>query len=991
MNSVKVSLLAVLTLAPFGPAAEEVLHHPAPATTVHVVRNAGETRYYAVPSPGNNYDDLLYDIKIGALDGVFYLGAGLRLSPERGKRLTMPYVRLLDTNGVEFAMLTFTNSMFWSSGGQLDASRRLPPLPTQYFIACGYAFYCDVLYPHMQGGPQETVVDAASGKIVYRGPARNRDTYGVEMNNMSGLMFVGDTFHARLTTHNIPKATNEVDRVDMSYAIFNIESGKLLHDQSDVADVVFRPTQAGNYLLSMRVGPGNEAYWRAVRHLVVLPKMEWTDNPDRLGELVVNDSIACSMSNDLHQIDDGRMDTALGEETVSDRLPGSCLTNIAGMTARTVLFDRGFFGFTLGVGLKLNMPYLIEIAYTEDLPRSFSLVIGNGTYTPAIHTGHTMGQPAPRYFAEQILFPVTRGSQHAQFVVWAGDDEVHNGFYVGVADPGKRADPFSAKPLVLTVTLYQFMSLARLNQRASFPPDAQRHVWVEQDDMLPADNVRFSPHVNAMLYGMNALAPAALFWNGHGDRNNTLMFPTGRYRQPIRKIIGYNEYNTDVDEQPSNHWNYAAEYCAWARQMGLLVFPRFEYGGSDLLATNAHAVGPEGLPYPPGRRGLSRTLIADSIDVCASGVVEDACAVLTDFLKAVDDSDKAMFRHLLLRRRAAFMSTSYSSAALDLFVRETTNRLAATTATARRTEVFENCNDAYRRWYQGKVFAFVAALQKTYQDALPQPTAPCLYYHWGQSGMPFEGLYFRTARVWQDKWSKIRHTPFEGFPLPCIEDARLVAAVPQWTSTEEGLFTDLVPQDTVRPVMPVYGRLASESTNYFGLFGSRLSAVKISPTLEPSAQVFRTGRNALMAGKTFYHAREFSMYEPVMAFCADDPVDIAFDQSHPPCFPFPLYARRFFANFLALPAVPLQRVAQAAEAATLVVKTATYDGALYVAVVNPEFMPVKAKVVVPCGKASSVRPLVGANTELSFFIGPGTVSFEVALDTMELKSFKVMP
>jgi len=977
----------MLAAAPL--AAQERLHYQAPPTRVQMVNKAGEVAYPGIPSPGNNYDELVCDVTISVLDGRAYINADLSLTPERDDRITVPYVRLLDSNGVEFCLLTFTNAMFFSDGGRMNVSAHLPNLPATYLIACGYAYYCDTMYPHMQGGPQETVVDGASGAIVHRGPVRNRDTYGVEMSNESGLMFIGETLHARLTTTAVPASTSAVDRVDFSYAIFDIQSGKKLHSCDDVTDVMFIPKQPGNYLLSMRVGPAGLAYWRALRHIVVLPKLEWTDEPAYLGELAVNDSISCGTSNELHDTSDGRVDEALGGVLASDRLPGSRLTNLWGATGRVVIHDRGFFACSLGIDLKWNMPYLLDIEYPEDQPRSFALVIGNENYTPAFHTGHTMGQPGPRFFAEQTLFPLSKHVQHAQFIVWAGDDEVRNGLYVAIADPGLRADPFSGKPLVFTITLHQFVSIARLKLRSAFPVGLQRNVWVEQNGMLPNDNVRFSPHVNALVYGMNAIAPAMLFWNGHSDRNNTLMFPSARYRQPLRQVVNLAELQTDAFEDPSNRFNFARETCMVARQMGLGVFPRFEYGGSDDLPDDAHAVALDGKPYPPQRRSPTDRLVTDSVDVCHTAVLADACAVIAEMVNAVDENDRTALRRLIVRRRAQFLVTSYSAAALAQFERMTTNRLSGASLDAKRADLAARCPDAYRQWYQEQLLGFVAALGKAYQDLVPQPVEPCLYYHWRQSGMPFEGLYFQTVDSWTNKWAKIRHTPFEGFPLPTITAAGLVAAVTRWTEAEDGLDTALVPLASVRPVIPVYGETAARCGPYFDAFHTRSAAVKISPVLDPAAQVFRSRRRVLNAGATFSHVRHFSMIEPVLAFCEGDPIDLAFDQAHPPCFPYPAYARRFFANFLALPAVSMARVPQEGDARTLVVKTATCEGATYVAVINPGFSSVQAKVALPMAKASSIRPLVGPDIAVPFFMGAKGVSFSVALDALELRSFKV--
>jgi len=85
----------------------------------------------------------------------------------------------------------------------------------------------------------------------------------------------------------------------------------------------------------------------------------------------------------------------------------------------------------------------------------------------------------------------------------------------------------------------------------------------------------------------------------------------------------------------------------------------------------------------------------------------------------------------------------------------------------------------------------------------------------------------------------------------------------------------------------------------------------------------------------------------------------------------------------------MTRVPQEGDARPLVVKTVVYEGATYVAVVNPTFSSVRAKVTLPMAKASFIKPLVGPDITVPFFMGSPGVSFAVGLDALELRSFKV--
>jgi len=954
------------------------LHLPAPPARVRVVRKTTETSYMRIPSPGHHYDELLYDVKIGTAHGRHYLHSTLRLTAELDDEVTIPYVRLLDTNGVEFLYMSFTNATIWSTGGQLKASYAIGALPRHYWIACGYAFYRDTMYAHAQGGPHETVIDAANGRILRRGPLRNVHDCTMQIDQHSGLMHVGDTLHARLAQ----------SQYDLDYRIYDEDSGILVRSGTNVGELVISPKLAGTFMLALNAGTDTATYWREFRRVTVLPKLEWTDDMAHLGRLAVNDSIACGLSNDHHIFLDGRVDSVLGEENVTDRLPGSKITNFWDGAGRIMAYDRGFFAYTIGLNLKRGQPYVLEIQYPEDAPRTMALVIGNGVYTPGIHTGHTLGQPEPRFFAEQIMFPLSKHMEKAQFIVWPGEREVRNGLLVGIADPGVRNAPFSHKPLVFTITLYNMMTLARPRVRASFPPELQRFAWTECERAVSWDNARYLPHVNSIFYGLNALAPSVLSWNDRDDDMAGIMTPSTRYVRYVRRMVGGVEYETTVREDAAHHYNYLAEYNDWARTFGLAVMPVLEYGGSDMLPPEARAVAADGDAYPPVRRSATGRDITDSVDVCHPAVQDDARALVREIVTSLTDEQKSVLRPLILRRRAEFLSTAYNDATLQRFLGETGRTCPATAPAEVRAWIVSTCHDAYRRWYQSNLLAFAAAVQQEYAQHAHQADGPALYYHWRQPGMPFEGVYFQTAEAWTDHWSRVRCVPFEGFPLPAINADMLVKAVSAWTTTEEGLYPDLLPQAGVLPVMPVYGTVAAATHAYAALFRGDATAVKITRQRLSPARVHRRGRPPLAAGSTMYRSREHVMYDALLAFVNYNPRYLAFDQSHPPCFPAAEYARQFIANFLALPALPLENVPQPGQAA-LYVGMARIGTRTYLAIANLDFMPLEARVHVPLPAVREVMPLTGAPKAVPHFVHERGIIFNLSLAPLELRSVRV--
>jgi hypothetical protein len=255
--------------------------------------------------------------------------------------------------------------------------------------------------------------------------------------------------------------------------------------------------------------------------------------------------------------------------------------------------------------------------------------------------------------------------------------------------------------------------------------------------------------------------------------------------------------------------------------------------------------------------------------------------------------------------------------------------------------------------------------------------------------MPFEDLYYVSQTAWEEKWRRARQFPFEGFPLPRLTCSALAASIGRWTSSEEGLNLSQLPQN-VQAIAPVYGQVAASCRPYLEqILKNGQLAVKFVPPQHSRTLVFRKRRRPFAAGQTFYHARQFSMLEPLLTFCTGNPKYMSFEQANPACFPFSGYARRFFANILTLPAVPFTDIPQLEDASNLVVKIAALNKTTYVAVCNPSFQPIQAKVRLPVKNVNYVKPLVGAQNPVPFFVGDDYIAFSIALDAVELRSLKI--
>jgi hypothetical protein len=168
-------------------------------------------------------------------------------------------------------------------------------------------------------------------------------------------------------------------------------------------------------------------------------------------------------------------------------------------------------------------------------------------------------------------------------------------------------------------------------------------------------------------------------------------------------------------------------------------------------------------------------------------------------------------------------------------------------------------------------------------------------------------------------------------------------------------------------------------------------AVKIVPAIHSKTKIYlRNKRHSFHAGETFYHPRQFMMYEPVAVMSAANPSYLAFEQANMACFPFAPYARRFFMNFLALPDIPMEKIPQRSDAKGLVVKMGKLGNKTYIAIINTKFSPINdATIFLPIENANIIKLLVNNKNDIPFFIDKKGINFKISVGSVELKSLLV--
>lgn len=981
MQKVFFSLTLFFLLAALGASAEDIVGM-APRETSVVVRTQKNLKsFLRIPSPGFCYDELKYTARVVSepLRTIFQVSM---LAPtNQPDRILMPYARVLRRDYTEVAADTFTNAVFWANGQIIAKRLAVPEKMDKYLIAVGYVSYRDARHRHIGGGPYETVINE-KGQIVHRGDPLMKSKYSAKFSIDSSILFLDDELEMEVTQEEVRKgATNEVQTV-FSYTLVNLDTGKVVLNAEEVRKPVIKMKTLGNYAVDLRMSRNGSTFWHGMKTYCVLPRLERTYDPDYLGKLTLNDGVLCGASNDVHQLTDGRYSPSV-KDRISQRYYASEITNIFGGRGRVITQDRGYFSYNLGVRLKLNMPYLLEIEYPEDAPRTIAVSVSGGTYSPCVQTGHTLPYQRPDQFVEQLQLPLNNNLNKMQFIVWAGDDEIKNGFNVAIADPGDLVAPFSKKPLILRISLYSFLTIAVPQQKERFPEKYQRYVWTEGEAMMGRDGVFFAPVLNSLFFGMNGFSPLALAWNSRGGSNGTVMFPTEHYTISYKKEINGVEYMSDRKEDNSRRNNYIGECADMARFLKMKIFPRVEYGGSDKLK-DKHAVGMDGKQYPPYFYSREAAPLSDSVDITYDGVAEDFASIIDEMVASVPERSRSIFENLIIRQRANFTPVSYSDNALRLYAGEKGIQL---TGDALRTEVTMNRNDDYRRWYQNKKFAFFSKVNAAYNSLLGR-NGNLIYYNWRTGGMPYENLYYYDLSTWTEI-KRRRCLPVEGFPLPEITASDLTKAVSTWTNDEDALLGDVF-NYPMTPVCPIFGTLAATSREYHALFNrgdDPERAVKITPNVQSKTLCLDNKKVPSMAGQTMYRSREYSMYDPLLAFIFDNPKYLAFEQSHQACFPFAGVTRRFFMNYLALPLVPFGEVKQK-EGNPLNVYLGVYENSPYVAVVNKTMKPVTARVSLPLAGVKQLRPLVTKEKRQDYFVLQDTIEVDLTLAPMELRSFK---
>lgn len=406
--------------------------------------------------------------------------------------------------------------------------------------------------------------------------------------------------------------------------------------------------------------------------------------------------------------------------------------------------DR-YVAVRLGEGgiLKEGVPYILQIDYPEDAPRSLIVWNTGNETTRAFHTGSTVGDalkmPYVNSNPESLAYPLSGQWQH-----WTSVFELHphypelqrtgdrflspsNGFTVVLAHYRHANDPTSAGLAVGRIRLYAAPDAKALELPLVRPPAGlpQRHLFCREE---MSDGIL-------------------------SDKNHPA-FPAGRQvewyaaKMRLMKFLGMDTFSKDLLEfghnqgwdsakYGGNDWVYQtptpglwSQIVATAGQYGIPLLPMYEYCGS---VGGAKALGVQrrcqtlnqARKGPQGRDDYTHIWWSEkaNADITDPDTVEDFRKILE--ITIADERSKAPFLGAWIRPRNSAMPVSFSNRCLALFAHDTHRAQQPTRAQLKMDKALYR---DYLAWWHQKRRDFLAAIRDyVRQPSVAGPDATLLF------------------------------------------------------------------------------------------------------------------------------------------------------------------------------------------------------------------------------------------------------------------------
>ncbi len=692
----------------------------------------------------------------------------------------------------------------------------------------------------------------------------------------------------------------------------------------------------------------------------------------------------------------------------------SQVENVLGKPVR-VLPNEGedvkYFAYQMAENkyLEPGKPYLLTVEFPDNAPRSFHVANRGGDMTRGIQTGKALGDVIFTYTStnlEPLDIPLSNKFMTFQQLFWLNDgydgiEQSRNpkerifspvsGFRVIVGQPGAEQAPLSKGAAVARIRLFEV-------------PDVERFfVPLNLPEGLPSRH----------LFYREEMADAVI--NSANESERSVTNPTDWYEYHMRlmRFLGMNTFSKDLLEfGHAQHWD--VENPSWynshkfphvwgevvdlVQQYGLTLLPYYEYAGST---------GRQGR----GQRGKGDQLVMplDGDDFTHVGFAEKNRVDLTDpetlaeFKHIIDLTilkykDRAEFVGLWLRPRVAQMPMSFSDKTLARFCEET----GRAKMTRKELKDDKATLDAYYEWWFGKRKEFLFAIYDYLKvNGVGEDGDPELLFM-AVPKEPVPDIFVRgnhrivvtdDTELWKD--ISTRREDYENFyvidendvPAQHLYLDAITRPLKTWGSWE---WHHAAPQadpqnykDTegILMVYPYNRKYTVTDPTAMDAFrnDTGLAMVRHFP-LNENTMDYVTGYFVT----DFERVGTYQMMPEALAVANGDPWYLGYTSGHVFNRGFPSYARRFNANFLALPALPSRVVEGAASHENVVVREIKTDGkGTYLAIVNTGVEPLKSVQVKVPGNGRVTAAATGR------VVSEGGKSVTLDLDAYELQSLHI--
>ncbi len=616
-----------------------------------------------------------------------------------------------------------------------------------------------------------------------------------------------------------------------------------------------------------------------------------------------------------------------------------------------------------GKGLKTGTPYILQIEYPEDAPRSLTIWNTGNETCRSFRTGSAVGDALKMLYVngnpESLNYPLSK-----TWRTWTTVFELHqrypelkrtgarlltpaDGFTVVLASYRHENDPVSLGAAFGRIRLLAVADAAALELAVRLPPAGvpQRHLFWREEMADGILETRKKP------------TPAF-------DSERQLEWYAAKMR--LMKFLGMNTFCKDMLEfghnqgwdsskYGGNNWiNQPDKPQQWHGLVGLAgdmrvnVLPMYEYSGSIGQKTS---LGTQKRCKTLGQAAKGKDGSDDythiwwsekaNADVTDPDTVEDLRRILE--ITIADEAKRATFVGAWLRPRSAGMPISFSDRCLGLFASESKREQIPTRKQLQADQVLYR---AYLDWWYGRRHQFFAEIR----DYLRNPevigdTAMLLF-----TGDPSEpGRLIDEPGIVTDDPARFPGAKTLPFASVVAEQRTLKAqtgVAGTWGGWEwQHAVPQLDPQRyTTTPGIALTMAFSRQYTV------SDPAAMEAFRTPDGLAMIRHYPLNEHCFGKTdkdaddhalgyfvtdFEEAGPYSMLAEARALAYGDPRFIGYLSGNSFQRGFPAYARAFNRAFLALPAVPSTRLDGASKNKAVVVRSyPTAKNGTWFAVVN---------------------------------------------------------